>query len=208
VKNYSDCTPEERSRIKSTLAQRFEIPTEDIGRDEFSRANSWKGPTLVATTLDTGLRPVEIGRAKVSWVNPADHSLDIPAKEATKSDNNWKCSLSSKTTSALERWLDEREAYEKYTGEESLWLNRIGNSYTSRTVNYLLNQLIEESEIDEMGRDLTWYSLRHGVASAWANKYGIQHAQEQLRHEKIETTMRYVRSDSDERSSMANNIWG
>lgn len=208
VKNYSDCTPQERSNIKTTLAQRFEMPTEEIGRDEFNRANSWKVPTLVATTLDTGLRPVEIGRAKVSWVNLADNSLEIPAKEATKSDNDWKCSISSKTASGLERWLDEREAYEKYSDKEALWLNRIGNSYTSRTVNYLLDQLIEESDIDEMGRDLTWYSLRHGVASAWANKYGIQHAQEQLRHEKIETTLRYVHSDSDERSSMADNVWG
>ena len=43
-----------------------------------------------------------------------------------------------------------------------------------------------------MKRELTWYSIRYGVASSWANEYDLQHAQEQLRHEMSETTMRYV----------------
>lgn len=207
VKNYGECTPEERDSVKAILAQRFEMSKEDVSRDQFSRANSWKVPSLIATTLDVGLRPVEIGNAKVEWINLADQSLEIPAKEATKSDNNWKCSISDKTARALERWINEREAYAKYDGEDNLWLNRIGNPYTSSSLNYLLNQLIEEREIDPMNRDLTWYSIRHDVASLWANEYGIQHAREQLRHEKIETTMRYVHSDSDTRSEMADNSW-
>jgi len=207
VKNYGECTPEERDSVKALLAQRFEMSKEDVSRDQFSRANSWKIPSLIATTLDVGLRPVEIGNAKVEWINFADQSLEIPAKEATKSDNNWKCSISDETARALERWVNEREAYAKYDGEDNLWLNRIGNPYTSSSLNYLLDQLIEERDIDPMNRDLTWYSIRHGVATLWANEYGIQHAREQLRHEKIETTMRYVHSDSDTRSDMANNSW-
>jgi integrase len=207
VKNYGECTPEERDSFKSVLAQRFEMPKKEVSRDEFSRANSWKIPSLIATALDVGLRPVEIGDATLSWINLADQSLDIPSQEATKSDNDWKCSLSEKTSRVLERWLNEREAYEKYDGEDKVWLNRIGNPYTSSSLNYLLDQLIEEGEVDPMGRDLTWYSIRHGVASSWANEYGIQHAQEQLRHEKIETTMRYVHSDSETRSQMADDAW-
>lgn len=207
VKNYGECSPEERDSFKAVLAQRFEMPKEQVGQDQFSRANSWKIPSLIATTLDVGLRPVEIGNAKVSWVNLADQSIDIPAKEATKSDNDWKCSISSKTKRVLDRWLDERKAYAKYDESDNLWLNRIGNPYTSSSLNYLLDKLIEESEVEPMNRNLTWYSMRHGVATLWANKYGIQHAQEQLRHEKIETTMRYVHSDSDTRNEMADDAW-
>lgn len=207
VKNYNECTPDERDSIKAVLAQRFEMEKEKVNRDTFKRANSWKIPSLIATALDIGLRPVEIGNAKVEWVNLADQSLDIPAKEATKSDNDWKCSISSKTTRALERWLNERESYSKYEGEDNLWLNRIGNPYNSSTLNYLLNQLIDEGEIDPMKRNLTFYSIRHGCASLWANEYGIQHAREQLRHEKIETTMGYVHSDPDSRSKMADDSW-
>lgn len=208
VKNYGECTPDERDAFKAVLAQRYEMPKEEVGRDQFSRANSWKIPSLIATTLDVGLRPVEIGNAKVSWVNLADKTIDIPAKEATKSDNDWKCSISSKTARSLRRWLDERSAYAKYDGVENLWLNRIGNPYQSNSLNYLLDKLIKESEIEPMNRDLTWYGIRHGVASIWANEYGIQHAQEQLRHEKIETTMRYVHSDSETRTDMADDSWG
>lgn len=58
-----------------------------------------------------------------------------------------------------------------------------------------------------MGRDLTWYSLRHGVATLWANEYGVQQAQEQLRHEKIKSTMHYVHSGSDTRNAKANDSW-
>jgi integrase len=207
VKPYGECTPEERDAFKAHLAQRFEMPKEDVSRSEFNRANSWKVPSLVATALDMGLRPVEIGNAKLDWVNLNDNTFDIPASEASKSDNNWKCSISSKTASVLERWIDERAAYEKYDGKDNIWLNHIGTPYNSKSLNYLLDKLIEGGEIEPMNRNLTWYSIRHGVATLWANKYGIQHAREQLRHEKIETTMRYVHSDSESRSKMADDSW-
>lgn len=207
VKNYGECTPEERDEFKAVLAQRFEMPKEEVSREEFKKANSWKFPSMMAVVLDTGLRPIEVGRMKTDWVNLSDKTLDIPPKEATKSDNNWKCALSKKTVRALSRWLNEREAYEKYEGSDLVWLNRIGNAYNSKSLNHFLDNVLEKADIDPMGRDLTWYSIRHGVASLWANTYGIQHAQEQLRHEKIETTMRYVHSDSNERNAMADEAW-
>jgi site-specific recombinase XerD len=207
VRHYNQVTPEERDRIKAHLAQRFEKPKTDITPEDFERANSYKVASLVGVTLDVGLRPIEVTRAVVTWVNQRDNTLDIPGDEATKSDNDWKCRLSDRSMRALGRWLDERKQYEKYAGTDALWLNRRGNPYESRTLNYLLNQLIEDSSIELTGRDLTWYSLRHGVATAWANEEGLQHAREQLRHEKVETTMRYVHSSADERGEMANSLW-
>jgi len=207
VRHYNQVTPEERDQIKAYLAQRFGKPKMDISPNDFQQANSFKIPSLVAVTLDVGLRPAEVGRAVVRWVNERDNTLDIPGNEATKSDNDWKCRLSDRSMRALSRWLDDRNRYEKYDGTDALWLNRRGNPYESRTLNYLLDQLIEDSSIEPTGRDLTWYSIRHGVATAWANEKGLQHAREQLRHEKIETTMRYVHSSAEERGEMANNLW-
>lgn len=207
VPHYNQVTPEERDRIKAHLAQRFEKPKTDITPDDFERANSYKIASLVGVTLDVGLRPIEVTRAVVTWVNQRENTLDIPGNEATKSDNDWKCRLSDRSMRALGRWLDERKRYEKYDGTDALWLNRRGNPYNSRTLNYLLDQLIEDSSIEPNGRNITWYSLRHGVATAWANKEGLQHAREQLRHEKVETTMRYVHSSADERGEMANSLW-
>jgi integrase len=83
----------------------------------------------------------------------------------------------------------------------------VGNPYNSQALNRKLRKILDESTIDPMGRKLTWYSLRHGVATLWANRFGLQHAREQLRHEKIETTMRYVHSDSNSRNDMANKVW-
>lgn len=207
VPHPNQVTPEERDRIKAHLAQRFEKPKANISPEDFQRANSYKIASLVGVTLDTGLRPIEVTRAVVPWVNLHDNTLDIPSDEATKSENDWKCRLSDRSMRALQQWLGEREQYEKYDGTDALWLNRRGNPYKSRTLNYLLRQLLDEAPVEPAGRDLTWYSIRHGVATVWANEQGIQHAREQLRHEKVETTMRYVHSSSEERGEMANSLW-
>lgn len=60
----------------------------------------------MATTLDTGLRPIEVGRAKVSWVNLEDEKLNIPKDESTKNNAIWNCSIKGRTANSLERWLD------------------------------------------------------------------------------------------------------
>lgn len=207
VPHPNQVTPEERDRIKGHLAQRFEKPKDEINSDDFARANTYKIPSLIGVTLDTGLRPIEVSRATVSWVNLHDKTLDIPSDEATKSDNNWKCRLSDRSIRSLEMWLDEREQYENYDDSDALWLNRRGNPYNSKSLNYLLRQLLDSASINLKGRNLSWYSIRHGVASAWANEEGIPPAQEQLRHEKVETTMRYVHSSSEQRGEMANRLW-
>lgn len=207
VKPYGECSPEERDQFKAVLAQRFELPKEDITRPEFERANSWKIPSLLSVTLDMGLRPIEITRARTEWVNLDGGYFDIPATEATKSDENWDPSLSQTSIGALRRWIDERSAYEKYEDTDTLWLNKIGNPYNSQSLNRILRNLMDTAEIDPMGRDLTWYSIRHGVATLWVNKYGIEHAKHQLRHEKLETTMRYSHSDARDRADMVDGAW-
>lgn len=209
VKNYNNTsmTPEEREKLKVHLAQRFGVEKGHITRDHFERANCWKVPSLVAVTLDTGLRPIEVGRATVEWVNLEHGELNIPKEESTKNFENWSCALSRKTVDALGRWMDERAVYEDYKGRDELWLTQRENPYDSNSLNYLLSNLLEEAEIDSQGRDLSWYSIRHGVATIWANKEGIHHARDQLRHKSSKTTMRYVHSDSKIRGEKADSMW-
>jgi integrase len=207
VRNYHSCTPEERAKVKGHLAQRFEKPKGQIGPSDFERANTFKTPSIVATSLDCGLRPVEVGRARVDWVNFDDRTLDIPKEQSSKNKDNWKCVLSERSIRSLNNWIDERSRYNKYGGREELWLNRVGNPLDSKALNYLLNQLIESAGIRPAGRDLSWYSIRHGVATLWADEEDIHHAREQLRHRSIETTLGYAHSDASRRHNTVNSKW-
>ncbi|KOX98146.1 tyrosine-type recombinase/integrase [Halorubrum tropicale] len=208
VKSYHSVTPEERDRIKTYLARLEGVPKEKIGPEEFKEANSWKVPSLIAVTLDTGLRPIEVGRASVDWVNLESHELNIPKEESTKNEAYWNCTLKNRTVNVLSRWLDERATYEKYQDRDELWLTKKGTRYSSKSCNYLLRRLIEEGNVSiPKNKDVTWYSIRHGVATHWANHVGPHHAKEQLRHKSVTTTMKYLHSDSETRSSAVEQIW-
>lgn len=66
VPAYNSLTPEERDKWKVHLAQRFEKPKEEIDPADFEQANGWKFPSLVWTSLDAGLRPIEVARSTVN----------------------------------------------------------------------------------------------------------------------------------------------
>lgn len=169
-------TSDEREEIKALLAQRFEKPKSQIGPEDFQRANSWKIPSITAVTSDVGLRPIEVGLLKSSWFNLRNQRLMIPGEEAVKSNESWNCALSSKSVNAVENWLDEREKYDQYDDTDNLWLTKMGNPYGSSSLNRVLNKLIPVTGIDTRGRNLSWYSFRHGVATLWAEEEGIYRA--------------------------------
>lgn len=210
VKSYYSVTPEERDELKRHISQRLQIPKGKVGPDEFEQANSWKYPSMIAVTLDTGLRPIEVGRAKVDWVNLQDNELNVPKEESTKNESHWNCSLKNRTAKVLKRWLSERSAYEKYNDRDELWLTQKGNRYSKDSCTPLLHRIIESGDVpipDHQKEDLSWYSIRHGVATYWANHVGPHRAKEQLRHESITTTMKYLRSDTETRNSAVEQIW-
>lgn len=209
VRSYHNkgMTPEERDEIKSYLAQKMEIPKEEVGPEEFDQANSWKFPSLFSISADLGLRPIEVGRANTGWLNLQDKEVRIPKDESTKNSEPWECVLSTRSVRALRRWSEERENYDRYADSDNLWLTKYGNPYGSSSLNSLLDELLAETDIQPNGRQLTWYSIRRGAATMWANEQGIHAAQEQLRHSNLETTLRYVKSESGRRSQMANEMW-
>jgi len=196
---YNTVTPEERSRWKRYLAQRFGKPKEDVSLDDWERANGWKIPSLVWTSLDAGLRPVEVERATVRWVDLENGLLRMPREEASKSKDNWVIGLREQTVTALDRWITERENYPIYDEADTLWLTREGNPYQTHSLNYLLSKLCEIADISIESRDMSWYSIRHSVGTYMTREEDLAAAAAQLRHKSTQTTMRYDNTPVEDR---------
>lgn len=69
IPSYTALSPDERDEWKAYLAQRFEKPKSDISEHDWDRANGWNIPSVVWTSLDAGLRPIEVGRATIRWID-------------------------------------------------------------------------------------------------------------------------------------------
>ncbi|MFC5278888.1 tyrosine-type recombinase/integrase [Halorubrum rubrum] len=199
VPHYNSVTPEERDKWKAHLAQRFGKPKEEIGMDDWKRANSWKEPSIIWTSMDAGLRPVEVGRARTSWVDLENGLLRIPREDSSKNTENWTVSLLERTTNILKKWIEEREQYPKYEDTDKLWLTRNDNPYGTQSLNYLLERVCKTADLPKEDRDLTWYSIRHSVGTYMAREEGLAAAQAQLRHKSEQTTMKYDQAPLEDR---------
>lgn len=199
VPSYNSLTPKERGEWKSYLAQRFEKPKNEITPADWERANSWKTPSLVWTSLDAGLRPIEVGRAKVSWVDVNNQVLRIPKTESSKNRDNWIIGITTRTAAALDRWLSEREYHELYRDSDKLWLTREGNPYGSASLRYVLSRLCDIAGIPTENRRMSWYAIRHSVGTYMTREEDLAAAQAQLRHKSPETTMRYDQTPVEDR---------
>jgi len=192
-------TGEELQHWEIHLAQRFRTPTEEISAKHFARANGFKIPSLVWVSLDAGLRPIEVGRARTGWVDTENDALRIPPEDAAKSDDAWTVSLRERTGTMLAEWLEERTLYDEYAGTDRLWLTREGNPYSSRSLTYLLGNLCDVADIDDENRQLTWYAIRHSVGTYMTREEGLEAAASQLRHKSVETTRKYDAAPLEDR---------
>lgn len=206
IPSYSEVTPEQRDRWKVHLAQRFEKPKEDVTPADWERANGWKIPSLTWVSLDAGLRPIEIERAVMGWVDLENEVLRIPKEDSSKNKDNWVASLQSQTTELLGRWIDERGNYEKYDQTDALWLTREANPYRSQALRYLLNRLCDIGGIDTRNRSLSWYALRHSTGTYMAREEDLAAAEAQLRHKSEQTTMRYDHAPVEDRRDALDRI--
>lgn len=199
IPHYNAITPDERSRWKTHLSQRLGKPKSEVTREDFQRANSWKWPSLIWTAMDAGLRPKEVGEAKTTWVDTQSGVLRIPAEDSVKNNVRWNVGLRDRTVDILERWMEEREQYEKYEDNEKLWLTRYGNPYGSQSLNRRFQKLCDDAGINHSNRDLCWYSIRHSVGRQMVKEMGMGGAAAQLRHKSMRSTLRYVRPSAEER---------
>ncbi|QGA83020.1 site-specific integrase [Halomicrobium sp. LC1Hm] len=200
---YAALDPEERREWKQYLARRFGKPMKEVGPEDWSRANGFKYVSILNASLDAGLRPVEVGRAKTYWVDIENAALRIPEKDSSKNKDNWTVSLREETTEYLAQWLSEREMYEKYDSTESLWLTRHGNPYSGKSLRVLLDNLRDIAGIE---RDFSWYAIRHSTGTYMAREEGLAAAQSQLRHRREETTMKYDQAPVSDRREALNRM--
>jgi len=206
VRSYRTVSPKERGRMKAYLADRFGNPRKDIGPADFRDANSWKFPSLISMSIDLGLRPIEVKRSQLEWLRLQDSEVIIPRNESSKSEDPWDCALSDRSVRALQRWIKERNCYEKYDETGAIWLTKYGNPYDAYSLRTLFNNLLEMTDIKPRNRDLTWYSIRRGSATMWVEAENLGEAATQLRHKKLETTRRYRKSSTTKRQATADEL--
>lgn len=199
--SHSALSSKERDQWRAYLAQRFEKP-----KEEWSRANGWKIPSLVWTSLDAGLRPIEVERANIQWVDAKNKVLRIPKQESSKNTENWTVSITDRTASALKRWLEERRLHGKYENTDALWLTRDANPYCSSSLRYVLHELCRIAEIPIENRQMSWYTIRHSVGTYMTREEDLAAAQAQLRHKSPETTMRYDQAPIEDRRDALNKM--
>lgn len=92
---------------------------------------------------------------RASWYDPSTQAIVIPGEYAVKNDSKWRQPLPNEAANTLEWWLEQRENIAKYDGDDHVWLNRKGNTYSSQNLNYLLRNLMDEAGISERGRGRT-----------------------------------------------------
>lgn len=203
VPSYAALSPEKRTEWKQFLAKKFGKPINSISKQDWKRANGFKYPSILHTSLDAGLRPIEVGRAKTYWVDVENAVLRIPANESSKNEDNWVVPLKQETAEYLGHWMIEREMYDKYDDTDALWLTRHSNPYSGSSLRVLLDNLTEIAGID---RDLSWYAIRHSVGTYMAREEGLKAAKVQLRHQSKETTMKYDQVSTDDRRDALDNM--
>ena len=206
VPHYNSVTPGERERWKKYLAQRLQKPKEEVTMKDWNKANSFKYTSMIHVALDAGLRPIEVKRSNISWVDTQNGVLRIPREESSKNRENWIVALKEETTSILKRWLDERDTREKYDGRDALWLTMYGNRYDKDSFRDVFRKIAKEANLDLENRDLTPYSIRHSTATYIAEEEGLAVAAAQCRHKSKRTTEKYEHSSTTRQQDAVNNI--
>lgn len=206
VPHYNSVTPAERDRWKTYLAQRLQKPKDEVTMKDWEKANSFKYTSMIYTALDAGLRPCEIERANIQWVDTDNGVLRIPREESSKNRENWIVALKQETVSILKHWKDERVTREKYDGRDALWLTMYGNRYNKDSFRDVFRKIATEAGLDLDNRDLTPYSIRHSTATYVASEEGLAVAAQQCRHKSKRTTEKYEHSSVDRQADAVNRI--
>ncbi|WP_277556218.1 hypothetical protein [Halobaculum limi] len=69
VHHYNSVTPSERDKWNTYLSQRLQKPKAEVTMKDWEKANSFKYTSMIHVALDAGLRPIEIKRSNVHWVD-------------------------------------------------------------------------------------------------------------------------------------------
>ena len=199
IPSYNNLVPSERDRWRQYLAQRFGKPKSAVTPDDWDRANGWKIPSLVWVSLDAGLRPVEVKRSKISWVDTDNSVLRIPKEESSKNRDHWVVGLRDRTADILQKWCQQRRTISAYDGTDAIWLTQKNNPWGVSSLRSLLHRLCETAGIETDNRQMSWYTIRHSVGTYMTREEDLAAAQTQLRHKSPETTMKYDQTPIEDR---------
>jgi len=187
--SYYDTPEAKRDKIKGLVAQRLGKAKEDVTRDDWLHADwSNKVHSMVTVGYDVGMAPKEVANAEVHWYDPKTQTFTIPSEYACKERNKEQVALADDTADALSEWLQERRHLSKYDGSNNIWLNRDGNPYGSGSLCRLLRNLCDEAGIKTADRKIVWYSLRKTMGQKVTDAGDLSEANDQLRHDRLETT--------------------
>ena len=206
IPSYSSLTPAERSGWKRHVANVLGKPYEDVTVDDWEKIDGWKVPSLVWVSLDAGLRPDEVSNVRESWIDTDNAVLRIPKQESSKNVGNWTVSLTERTATAVDRWKDERQLYDRYTNSHLLWLTSHGNPYGSNSLRRLLHKLCDEAGIETANRSMSWYTIRHSVGTLMTKERDLAATKSQLRHKAPKTTMKYDQVPVEDRRDALDNM--
>jgi site-specific recombinase XerD len=202
----STLTVDERNGWRLYISNALGKPYSEVTEDDWTDVNGWEVTSLVWTSLDAGLRPVEVGNATTAWVDSSNGVLRIPKDESSKNEGNWTVSLTERTATALSRWLEERELYDRYDDTEVLWLTSHGNPYGSSSLRRLLHRLCDHAGIETANRKMSWYTIRHSVGTYMTKERDLAAAKAQLRHKNPMTTMKYDQVPVEDRRDALNRM--
>jgi integrase len=190
-----------------------DVPRDFLTRDERRKlreaalaTGDWKETSIILTCLDAALRPVEVHRARPEWVDTDNDLLRIPREDSAKNEQDWRTSLTARTTNALDEWLDVRADDPAYADTDALWLTRVGTRYSSRSLSRLVKRLCSDAGIDPAGRSLTAYSVRHSTGTYLTAERDLAATKAQLRHKSAQTTLKYDNVPPEHRRNALNNI--
>lgn len=207
---YSNLSPEERDRWKGYIAQLNGKKKESVTMEDWEQLqDDWKIPSLVSVALDLGARPKLIERLVVSTLDLDNKTVVIPGEIAVKNDQKWKSGLSERSATLLKKWLDQRDKDTDYDDSDRIWLNRKGNPYNSKSLNNILDSLLELGGISTQCRKLTWYSIRHSTGRyVYNSEKDIEMVAEVLRQASLSSARRYLHPTPETKQEVIESIQG
>jgi integrase len=69
ISGYNDLSPEGRDRWKGYTSMSLGKPKNEVKPADWEKVDNWKIPNLVKMSIDTGFRPIEVERSKMSWLD-------------------------------------------------------------------------------------------------------------------------------------------
>jgi site-specific recombinase XerD len=155
-----------------------------------------RNTAIVVTLLNTGVRLSELVGLTLNSVNLGSSQPTV--KVRGKGDKERTIPLNERTVSALRKYLDGRPEVET----NHLFVSRLGNGLSSRSVHHLIKRYLVEAGIKK--EHVGVHSLRHSFAASLLSKgVNLFSIQKLLGHSKLETTSRYLHvNDADLRDAV------